>query len=188
MKFKPNIEDQNWVMAMKLELPLPLFPWFHKFMALPAFSWSQRPTLRMPIVRIGDQSEMIFRNLVVYEQSSDFEKYVAAYLTAMDMLIDTSEDVTVLVKSKVIISSFGMNEEAANMINKLCKNITFPKFFYDRQWEEMDAYYNSYWPHTLAKWKRKYFNNPRSIIALVAAIVLFSLTVVQTVFTIKAPV
>ncbi|CAI9264187.1 unnamed protein product [Lactuca saligna] len=185
MKFKPY-EDENWALAMKLELPLPLFPWFHNFIAFPQFSWFRPPTLRMPKVMISDESEYILGNLIVYEHTQlHVERYVTSYLLAMDMLIDTPEDVALLVKSKVLVSFFGSNEEAADMINKLCKNIQFLSY-YNQQWEEMDAYYNSYWPNTLAGLKRTYFNNPWNIIALVAAFLLFALTVVQTIFSIKS--
>ncbi|KAL4586826.1 hypothetical protein LXL04_011470 [Taraxacum kok-saghyz] len=172
MKFKPN-EDENCAIAMKLESP-----------RLSCF-WC-KPTLRMPIVVMSDYTEMILRNLIMYEQSSNVWKYVTAYVFAMDMLIETPDDVALLAKSKVVTSYIGSNEEAANMINNLCKNVVFPKYFYYQQWEEMDAYYNSYWPYTLAVLKRTYFNNPWSIIALIAAFVLFALTIVQTIFSIKA--
>ncbi|GJT38277.1 putative UPF0481 protein [Tanacetum coccineum] len=42
-----------------------------------------------------------------------------------------------------------------------------------------------YWPKNIARLRRVYFNNPWNAIALVAAIILFSLTVVQTVYAIK---
>nr|KAJ0197265.1 hypothetical protein LSAT_V11C700353980 [Lactuca sativa] len=92
----------------------------------------------------GDSTELILRNFMIYEQISNVKTYVTLYICAMDMLIDTPQDVAMLVKSKVLTSYFGSNEDAANMINKLTKDIMFPEFFYDRQWEEMDAYYNSY--------------------------------------------
>ncbi|KAL4556134.1 hypothetical protein LXL04_038777 [Taraxacum kok-saghyz] len=149
-----------------------------KMMVIPQF---QRPTIRMPKLHIYGSSELILRNLVVYEQSSDVGKYVIA----LDMLIDTPQDVALLIKSQVLRSAFGSNEEAADMINKLCKNIG-GFFFYGQQWEEMDVYYNSYWPNTLAGLKRTYFNNPWSIIALIAAFVLFALTITQTITGIMA--
>ncbi|KAL4556127.1 hypothetical protein LXL04_038770 [Taraxacum kok-saghyz] len=181
MKFKPIKEKINWVLDMKLELPLPLFSW----MAIPQFSGFRRPTMRMPKLEIHDFSELILRNLVVYEHSSDVGKYVTSYVIALDMLIDTPQDVALLIKSEVLTSYFSSNEEAANMINKLCKNID-EDFFYDRQWKEMDVYYNSYWPNTLAGLKRTYFNNPWNIIALIAAFVLFALTITQTITGIMA--
>ncbi|KAL4556123.1 hypothetical protein LXL04_038766 [Taraxacum kok-saghyz] len=177
MKFKPINENKNWVLDMKLELPLPLFSW----MVIPQFSWFRRPTMWMPKLKIHDQSELILRNLIVYEQSSDVEKYVTSYVFVLDMLIDTPQDVALLIKSQVLTSYFGSNEEAADMINKLCKNIPFSEFFHEQQWEGMDVYYNSYWPNTLAGLKRTYFNNPWNIIALIAAFVLFALTITQTI-------
>ncbi|CAI9275584.1 unnamed protein product [Lactuca saligna] len=182
VKFKPNDEDPNWAMAMKLEST----SWFPNFTTIPRFSWYRRPTLRMPKVRIGDYSELILRNLIMYEHTPGVTKYVTSFACAMDMLIDTGEDVALLKKSKVLASYFGSNEDAANMINKLSKNFTCPEFFYDQEWKHMDAYYNSYWPHTFAGLKRTYFNNPWSVIALLAAFVLFTLTITQTIFTIKA--
>ncbi|CAI9302299.1 unnamed protein product [Lactuca saligna] len=131
-------------------------------------------------------SELVLRNLLIYEQFSDVNKYVTSYVYAMDMLIDTPEDVAILVKSKVLTNLSSSNENAANMINGLVKFVSIPDFFYDQQWKDMDAYYNSYWPNTLAGLKGKYFNNPWNVIALIGALVLFALTVVQTFFTIKA--
>ncbi|GJV86281.1 putative UPF0481 protein [Tanacetum coccineum] len=69
------------------------------------------------------------------------------------------KDIAKLVESKVLVNMLGSNQEAAEMINKICKNINITDFYY---------------------------NNPWSAIALVAAIILFSLTVVQTVYTIRA--
>ncbi|XP_023753426.1 putative UPF0481 protein At3g02645 [Lactuca sativa] len=187
MKFKPN-EDENWAMALKLELQLPssFFSLLPIFTAIPPFSWLQWPTLKMPIVCIHDMSELVLRNLLIYEQFSDVNKYVTSYVYAMDMLTDTPEDVAILVKSKVLTNLSSSNENAANMINGLVKFVSIPDFFYDQQWKDMDAYYNSYWPNTLAGLKGKYFNNPWNVIALIGALVLFALTVVQTFFTIKA--
>lgn len=172
MNFKPN-EDQNWELAMKREL------------ALPSFSWFGWPTLRMPIVCINDFTELITRNLIIYEQSSDVKKYVTSYVYAMDRLIDTPQDVALLIKSKVLINYLGSNENAPNMINNICKEVMVPDFFYYQQWKELDTYYNSNWPNTLAGLKWTYFNSPWSIIALFAAFFLFALTVVQTIFTIN---
>ncbi|KAL4556126.1 hypothetical protein LXL04_038769 [Taraxacum kok-saghyz] len=151
-------------------------------MAIPLF---RRPTMRMPKLQIHDSSELILRNLVVYEQSSEVGKYVTTYVFALDTLIDTPQDVALLIKSQVLTSYFGSNEEAVDMINKLCKNILWPDFIYYLQWEGMDAYYNSYWPNTLAGLMHTYFNNPWNIIALIAAFVLFALTITQTITGIK---
>ncbi|XP_023744787.1 putative UPF0481 protein At3g02645 isoform X1 [Lactuca sativa] len=175
VNFRPN-EDANWAMAMKLELPrFSCFPWF----------WC-KPTLRMPKVTLNDDSEPVLRNLITYEQSSLVPNYVTSYVCAMDMLIDTPDDVAKLVKSGVIANKLCSNEKAVNMINSVCKDVALLEFFYHQEWQELDIYYNSYWPNAAAGLKRTYFSSPWNMIALFAGIVLFVLTVVQTIFTIKA--
>ncbi|KAL4578664.1 hypothetical protein LXL04_014793 [Taraxacum kok-saghyz] len=175
VNFRPN-QDANWAMAMKLELPrFSCFPWF----------WC-KPTLKMPKVTLNDDSEPVLRNLIIYEQSSLVPNYVTSYVCAMDMLIDTPEDVAKLVKSGVIANKLCSNEKVVKMINNVCKDVALLEFFYDREWQELDTYYSSYWPNAAAGLKRTYFSSPWNMIALFAGVVLFVLTVVQTIFTIKA--
>ncbi|KAJ0442145.1 hypothetical protein HanRHA438_Chr16g0753191 [Helianthus annuus] len=114
------------------------------------------------------------------------EPYVTSYARAMDMLIDTHEDIAKLVTSKVIVNHLGSNEEAANMINKICKEVVWEKFFYGKEWKKLDNHFNGYWPRKIVKLSRTYFSSPWNIIALFAGIVLFALAVVQTIFTVKS--
>nr|KAJ0220053.1 hypothetical protein LSAT_V11C200060810 [Lactuca sativa] len=80
--------DANWPMAMKLELPRFLcFPWF----------WC-KPTMLMPKLHVHDSTELVLRNLILYEQSSLVPEYGTSYMWAMDMLLDSPEDVAKLVK------------------------------------------------------------------------------------------
>ncbi|KAJ0806897.1 hypothetical protein HanOQP8_Chr00c163g0778571 [Helianthus annuus] len=175
VNFKPN-KDPTWLMGM--EVKLYTFPCF-------IGSWS-KPTLRIPVLKIYDSTEMILRNLIAYEQSGRTHSYVTSYALAMDMLVDTQEDVAKLVDSGVLVNNMGSNDEAANMINSLCKGTIFVDFFYQEQWVKLSKYCDAYWPKHIAKMKRTYFNNPWNLIALVAGIILFAVTVVQTIFTIKS--
>ncbi|MFS8001615.1 hypothetical protein Hanom_Chr13g01192401 [Helianthus anomalus] len=54
---------------------------------------------------------------------------------------------------------------------------------------ELNHYYNGYWSKNITtnmlSLRRTYFNNPWNIIALFAGILLFVLTVVQTIFTVN---
>ncbi|XP_023739074.1 putative UPF0481 protein At3g02645 [Lactuca sativa] len=176
VNFRAN-KDVNWPLAMKLELPrFSCFPWF----------W-YKPTLLMPKLYVGDSTELILRNLILYEQSSTIPECVTSYMWAMDMLVDTPEDVARLVKSRVLVNYCGANENAANMINSICQYVSLSGFYYHQEWEDLDTYYKSCWPNAAAALKRKYFGSPWSIIALFAAIVLFVLTLVQTVYTINHP-
>ncbi|PWA66248.1 hypothetical protein CTI12_AA321360 [Artemisia annua] len=176
MNFKPHQED-GWSMTIKFRSSLfACLPWF----------WS-KPTLLMPTLVIQDTTELILRNFIAYEQTFPQDRYYfTSYACAMDMLIDTQEDIAKLVESKVLVNILGSNQEAADMINKICKNVLFTEFYYTEEFKQMDEYYNGLWPKNIARLRRVYFSNPWSIIALLAAIILFSLTVVQTIYTIRA--
>ncbi|GJU70038.1 putative UPF0481 protein [Tanacetum coccineum] len=125
----------------------------------------------MPTLVIHDDTELILRNLIAYEQSFPKDRY---YFTSYAKLVE----------SKVLVNMLDSNQEAADMINKICKNMFVTDFYYHEEFKQMDKYYNGYWPKNIAWLRRVYFNNPWNAIALLPAIILFSLTVVQTVYTV----
>ncbi|KAI7735355.1 hypothetical protein M8C21_025481 [Ambrosia artemisiifolia] len=148
-------------------------------------SWSKH-TLIVPKLYVNDFTEVILRNLIAYEQSYQTRNYITSYAFAMDMLVNTQEDVANLVKSKALTNDMGSNEEVANMINNICKNVMCEEFYYEQQCIKLDAYCNACWPKNIARLRRNYFNSPWNIIALGAGFILFALTVVQTIFSVKS--
>ncbi|KAJ0807102.1 hypothetical protein HanOQP8_Chr00c103g0755321 [Helianthus annuus] len=174
VNFEPN-KDPTWLMGMEVKL--------HRF---PCFfgSWS-KPTLRMPVLCVDDSTEVLLRNLIAYEQSFETGNHITSYAVAMDMLVNSQEDVAKLIDSRVLVNDMGSNEEVANMINNLGKHvITYS--FYSEQWETLNKYCNSYWPKHIARMRSTYFNSPWNMIALLVGTIIFSLTVVQTYFTVKS--
>ncbi|KAI3809866.1 hypothetical protein L1987_19469 [Smallanthus sonchifolius] len=90
--------DTEWPLVM--EVKLRRFPYF-------SFSWG-KPTLIMPELDINDFTELVLRNLIAYEQfSANVTQYITSYAMAMDMLIDTQEDIAKLVESKVLVNHIG---------------------------------------------------------------------------------
>ncbi|KAD3336100.1 hypothetical protein E3N88_31619 [Mikania micrantha] len=174
VNFKPS-KDPTWVMGM--EVKQNQFPWFF-------WSWN-RPTLTMPVLSVRDSTELLFRNLIACEQSFPTQSYVSSYASVMDKLVNTQDDVAKLVESKVLVNIMGSNEEAANMINNICKKIIVSDSYYEEEWEKLIKYCNGYWPKHIAKLRSTYFSSPWSIMALVAGIILFVLQALQTIFTIK---
>ncbi|KAI3668865.1 hypothetical protein L6452_40081 [Arctium lappa] len=181
VNFKPHHDPApEWCMAIELESPtLVCFSWHWPW------AWG-KPTLRMPVLCIHDDTELVLRNLIAYEQfCPQVRNYITSYAAAIDMLINDQEDVAILVESKVVVNSIGSNQEAATMINQICKETNFLDFFYPKPWQELDTYYNGYWPRNLAWLRRTYFSSPWNMIALLAGILLFLLTLLQTYFTIN---
>ncbi|PWA38981.1 hypothetical protein CTI12_AA576270 [Artemisia annua] len=168
--------DARWPMAMELE--------FSRFQCFPLkLSWS-KPTLKMPVLLLVDNTELVIRNLIIYEQFAEVQTCVTSYMLALDHLIDNPADVAKLAKSQVIVNRLGSVEKATNLINNMLEEVIIKEFFYEDEWKLLDKYYNAKWPKFIAVLRRKYFSNPWSIVALIAGIALFVLTVVQTVFTV----
>ncbi|KAJ9549143.1 hypothetical protein OSB04_021686 [Centaurea solstitialis] len=175
VKFKPN-ENGNWALAIDFSSS-----WFECF----RWCWGNR-TLRMPAMRIDGNTELFLRNVIAYEQCTpDVPDYVTSYACAMDMLVDTKEDISKLVESKVLSNDLGSNQEATNMLNCISNQVVFAEFYYNEQWKQLDKYYNGYWPKYIAQLKRIHFSSPWNIIALLACMVLFALAILQTIFRIK---
>ncbi|GJZ49245.1 putative UPF0481 protein, partial [Tanacetum coccineum] len=157
MNFKPH-QEHVWSMTIKFQSSL--------FACLPGF-WS-KPALLMPTLVIDDTTELILRNFIAYEQSFPKDRYYfTSYAHAMDMLID-SQDIAKLLESKVLVNTLGSNQEAADMINKICKNMFVTDFYYTEEFKQIDRYYSGYWPKNIARLRRVYFNNPWNAIALLA--------------------
>ncbi|KAF5808168.1 hypothetical protein HanRHA438_Chr04g0153961 [Helianthus annuus] len=169
-------KDPSWVMGMKAK-PY-MFPYL--------FGSCGKPTLGMPILTIDDTTELVLRNLIAYQQSGQTRSHITSYVWAMDMLVNTEEDVAKLVESGVLVNEMGSNEEVANIINGLGNGLVSQGFFYKEQVDTLYECCNGYWPKHMARLKRTYFSSPWNMIALLAGTILFALTVVQTIFTIKS--
>ncbi|GJX00169.1 putative UPF0481 protein [Tanacetum coccineum] len=175
VSFKPY-QDASWRLAMKLERSR--FAWFSWLCGKPI-------VIKMPTMCINHFYELFARNLIAYEQTYDVGKYVSSYALAMDILIGGQEDIAKLVESKVIINIMGSNQEAAEVINSILKEVPVTDFYYVDVLTQLVSYHEGYWPKNIMWLRRRYFNSPWSIIALFAGMILFGLTVVQTIFTIK---
>ncbi|KAK2979988.1 hypothetical protein RJ640_020014 [Escallonia rubra] len=156
------------------------------------FSWFcqlfGRSRFEIPKLGIFDTTETFLRNLIAFEQCcTDIEqRHITSYAYLMDTLIDSKEDVHLLENAGVIENNLGSSEDASDLFNNLCKEVALGKFFFFIQWKHVDDYYNRPWPRSLASLRRNYFSNPWSGISVVAALILFALTVVQTVYSVRS--
>lgn len=176
VKFKANKNDGNyWLLAIDFSSSsFECFRWF----------WGHR-TLRMPKMCIDDNTELFLRNIIAYEQCTpNVPDYVTSYVSAIDMLLDTKEDLCRLVKSKVFTNNLGSNKDATKMLNSISKQFVFKEFYYMNQWENLHNYHEGCWPKNIAWLKRKYFSSPWNIIALLVGIIFFALAIAQLVLRI----
>ncbi|KAL3686207.1 hypothetical protein R1sor_004229 [Riccia sorocarpa] len=148
-----------------------------------------KATLYLPQIDIDDNTEMILRSLVSYEMiHGEGEHKLISYLSIMDDLINTEEDVRLLRKGKtpVIAGVFlGEDKDIASLFNALGQNISF------RKSKECQALINnvSNWcaqerRQKFIRFTDRFRDRPWIIVSLAAATVLLLMTAAQTTYAI----
>lgn len=140
--------------------------------------------LEIPRFVVTDDTETMFRNIMVFEQCHYyFDSYIIDYFAFLDSLINTPKDVAILVQSGVIENWLGNNEEVANLFSKIFKQTRLKgsNFYYSSICKDLNAYANTPWNRWKAILKHDYFSHPWAAISVVYAIVMFILTVIQAV-------
>ncbi|GAB2277554.1 hypothetical protein Dimus_012264 [Dionaea muscipula] len=140
--------------------------------------------LKIPTLKLQDDTESFFRNLVVFEQchhSSD--SYIIDYVALLDFLINTPKDVELLVEKKILENWLGNSEDAANVFNNLFKQVTIASsnFYYSSLCDQLERYYNTRCHRYCAMLRRDYFGHPWAIISFIFAILLFILALIQAI-------
>ncbi|XP_044481517.1 UPF0481 protein At3g47200-like [Mangifera indica] len=173
IKFKGIIKEEQSLLDIKFEKRKRLIPFFEVH------------ELKIPQLVVADETELLLRNIIALEQCIyPNDALVCNYVELMDFLINTIEDVDLLVGNQIISNHMGDNASVANMFNRLCSNVLIRPSAYHNLCNELKEHYNSPWYRAKATLKRVYFSNPWRGTATVAAIILLFLTVVQTVCSI----
>ncbi|CDO99342.1 unnamed protein product [Coffea canephora] len=149
----------------------------------------EKGVLKIPHLYVGDLTESVFRNLIAYEEymSNPIEtwKCITDYILFIDFLIDSPSDVERLRRHDIIENLLGSDEALSTMFNKLCKHVNVgERFCYTRIFDDVDKYSRKRWHIWRAHLVSKYFNNPWSFIAFLAACALLLLATVQAIFSI----
>lgn len=140
---------------------------------------------KIPPLQIHDSTDSLFRNLIAFEQSMQgCGQYMTSYALLMDRLVDTSSDVELLAKKRIIQNDLGGYEDVTDLFNNICKQVVVREFYFTQLCEQVDAYYNKSWHGYRASLKQDYFKNPWAIISFIAAIVLLLLTTLQTIYSV----
>jgi len=79
-------------------------------------------TLRLPVITLDGNTEVVLRNLVAYETVAVRGPLVLSrYTEMMNGIIDTTRDVRILRQSGVLVNRMKSNREAAAMWNGMCR-------------------------------------------------------------------
>ncbi|KAE8731881.1 Detected protein of unknown function [Hibiscus syriacus] len=147
----------------------------------------ENKTLCIPKIVINDYTESFLRNHIAFEQLfvSDRDLHHASdYMMFIDSLIDSPKDVEILRQNGILDNMLGDDEAVAAMINSLGIYVmNSQNFYYSGVFNDVNEYCSKAWNKWMANLKHNYFNNPWSLISLLAAALLLLLTVLQTIFS-----
>ncbi|KAJ4705218.1 hypothetical protein OWV82_022025 [Melia azedarach] len=141
--------------------------------------------LPIPNFKVMDGTECLIRNVMALEQCHyPSETLVCNYIILMDHLINTEEDVELLVEAGIISNHIGENARIAKMFNELCLQININSSCYSDIVNDLNEHYGNRCNHSMATLKKVYFSNCWRGTATSAAIVILFLTFIGTVCSI----
>ncbi|KAL3835762.1 hypothetical protein ACJIZ3_010498 [Penstemon smallii] len=132
--------------------------------------------LKLPFIAVDDALESLYLNLIAFERF---------HVGAGNEIIDNARDVNLLHSCGIIQNALGSDKAVANLFNSLSKDITFDQESNLANVHNLvTAYCHEPWHQWRANLMHTYFTNPWAILSFSAAIFLFTLTIVQTVYLI----
>ncbi|XP_058084056.1 uncharacterized protein LOC131231771 [Magnolia sinica] len=143
--------------------------------------------LEIPPLVIDDYTNTLFRNLIAFEQCYPNAKIrFTTYICFMDCLIDTSKDVALLHRNRIIDHFLGRAEDVATLFNQLGVGIidSYDHNYLSDLYKDVETHYNTQWNKWWASLRRDYFINPWSGLSSIAASILILVAITQTLFTV----
>ncbi|XP_027079961.1 UPF0481 protein At3g47200-like isoform X1 [Coffea eugenioides] len=140
--------------------------------------------LKLPPICMDDVSETMFLNLIAFERfHAGAGSQVTNYIYLMDKLVDNAKDVNILQSHEILHNALGSDKALAQLINSLSKDVVLDR---DSSLNKVHVAINSYCKTKPHKWRasliQTYFRNPWASVSVMAAIVLFALTIVQALY------
>lgn len=146
----------------------------------------RKAILYVPKVRVGDDTERLFRNLIAYESHLVDEVGVLSYLRFMNSLVDSEADVALLVQKGIIAQDIGSNQEVADMWNNLCANtMRVCSEEYEQVAQDLVKHCQVKMNALKAEFKRIYLSKPWLVVSVLSAGALLLMTVMIMYYTIK---
>ncbi|KAF3342036.1 hypothetical protein FCM35_KLT00674 [Carex littledalei] len=150
--------------------------------------FSRGGILEIPLLQINTNKKALLTNLVELEKHMTGDNQtVTSYVALMDSLINTKEDVALLQQAGVIHNMLSTHQEAAIFFNQLgdsrslydTNNNKFGELFI-----RVQQYYDSNWNRSWACLIHDYFNSPWAVMSVIAAVILLSLSTLQSFYTV----
>ncbi|KAI9100789.1 hypothetical protein K1719_024151 [Acacia pycnantha] len=152
---------------------IPILSWFLCLGCIPHSRYF-KARLQIPELKVDDTTECVLRNLIAFEQCHyPNQPYICNYVSFIDSLIHTKDDVELLVEKEVIMHELGSDKEVATLVNGLCKHVVTDKTCYEKIIKKLNKHYQRQWYRTMAALRLVYFRDTwRASSTLVATAVL----------------
>ncbi|KAG5562786.1 hypothetical protein RHGRI_005494 [Rhododendron griersonianum] len=140
--------------------------------------------LTIPQFGVNDDSEFELRNLIAFEICHCLsDSYIIDYVVFMDSLMDTTQDVDILVQDKIFESLLFDRASVATLFHNLTLGVMWfaSNYYYSGLCQKVNAYCKVPWNKWKAIMKHDYFSTPWRIVSIVAAVILLVLTLIQAV-------
>ncbi|OAY66973.1 UPF0481 protein [Ananas comosus] len=138
----------------------------------------------IPRLPIDEHTSCLFRNFIAFEQTCpQFGNDFTAYLVFMSQLMSMPEDVTLLAQRGIIEHQLRCDKEVSTLFTKLIKEVVFDfggNYYLKSVFREMEAHYQSRLNWWMAWLRHNHFSNPWLTLAALAAAIMLSCTIVQT--------
>ncbi|XP_045792826.1 UPF0481 protein At3g47200-like [Trifolium pratense] len=153
--------------------------WFLCLGCLPCFKFVKSKLL-MSQFKVSQNKECILRNLIALEQCHYSEQpFICNYVSLIDSLINTQEDVEILVDKEIIAHELGSHAELATMINGLCKNVVVTCNYYGKTSKKLNSHYYNSWKNYMGVLRSVYFRDPWRFTSVIVGVVIFLVAIVN---------
>uniref|UniRef100_A0A7N2LE29 Uncharacterized protein n=2 Tax=Quercus lobata TaxID=97700 RepID=A0A7N2LE29_QUELO len=116
--------------------------------------------LEVPCLEVHDETEGIFRSLMALELCHyPFKTYICNYIVLLDFLINTRDDVELLVERGIIVNKLGSNKAVASMVNKLGLEIEQNTSCYHELAQQLNDYYDNDCNRNMGSLRTIYFGD-----------------------------
>ncbi|KAK3409626.1 hypothetical protein EUGRSUZ_J01737 [Eucalyptus grandis] len=139
--------------------------------------------LKLPVIMVDGTTESKFLNLITFERLHGTGNEITSYIGFMDSIINNEHDVALLHTKGIIQNAMGSDKAVAKLFNALCQEVPveFNRSICEVQ-EDISEYYRDPSNSSWAKFHDTYCSSPWARLSLFAAVFLFTLTIIQTVY------
>ncbi|KAF7850116.1 hypothetical protein BT93_L5845 [Corymbia citriodora subsp. variegata] len=140
----------------------------------------------LPEIVVDEATESMFLNLITFERFHvRTGNEVTSYIYFMDYIIDNECDITLLHNLGIVLNVLGDDRETTELFHLLAKYTTIePNKSLIAVCNKVNEYCDKPWNKWRAILIQTYFRSPWALLSLIAAIFLFALTIIQTIYAV----